>query len=498
MEKGILLQDLDSFKDLSWLETYDSNSDGLLEFEEVHKKKLSIPNNFTVFPIKNEASFAAYKKIIYSYNTTQSLSTTFELHGSSIKSLTSPTAENWIASNPSHLTTVKPVRSWKNFKLLDYELSSSYNSLLLKYDDEGEKNDYYFQVLLNENPDDICLQLGKSFYSLNEMSVNAEFEEWRGQLLTGLFVMFIKELDWIPAPYQSRLRDRFEARMLEARPEIYESGYGKRAKIIPDNLKESYEKFQNNEMPMRESPLTVAGVEEMHLKSWYAEHELSPREETKFLEAFQLIPAELTEVLLAQNIFEDLTIQVIEDDIMKLRKNTNPPAYHDIKGGKHFVIFRRSYITDYKAYRIADTLVHELGHVIQGGKEFIYPYYLKQKERLTGTFNPFVSPYFKTWMEFFADAVVAYFNGEVDLQPNTGYYSGPMSRSELREKMPELYLAFRLFFEGGRDGENKYFANNVVFTKRSLKIYESLIENSPDLLDPLTPLDAIITALGLI
>jgi len=202
-----------------------------------------------------------------------------------------------------------------------------------------------------------------------------------------------------------------------------------------------------------------------------------------------------------------IQIQIAEDDVMNI---LNPGAFAVGQGGyANLVRIKKSGITNpTPTVDLFNTIQHEFCHVINVNSE-IWVFNSKtvsqlfvEYERINRS-NPdldhlvAVSPYqIHDTTHFVVEAEVAYFKGEVDPQPSASPILGARSRSELRSKIPELYLALKLILEP----ESLYFKDGISFTSMSFEKYKKLLDSpfAAEALAPATTPNRIIELINLV
>ncbi|MBF0104954.1 MAG: hypothetical protein HQM16_06465 [Deltaproteobacteria bacterium] len=517
---GINLKHLTSQDTIALLAPLDVNKDNAVEFGEAKDHTLSLAHQSLSFAIKSELDFNLYKKLVYSEDHNASLFDPQKIRAVGALCSGADTAEQWVFGARKDSGSAKPLKEYKEFKLLDCKKNQTTDSyaLLVKYDCTDEKDDAYLIVNLEQDPVETTVSAGGMTYASQDPACCHEMlESFMAKLWASLFVMMVRPVTTIPEALRIAYRDYFEARMVQTRPRDSTA-----SPINPDGplhatqeLKARYKKSDRGATPFEREAYTLNGISREHTKQIQAERALTKDEARILSQAFKLLPAELVDVLAKKNLLENTQIEIVEDDIMDLlgtraiiyTKMADPRfcSETDTSCLDKTIKIRRSFLNRVTPHQLVRNLTHELGHVIEPvgdgyrfnlDKFFIPSYFDKLRTQLSMWYNPFVSPYFENKMEFFAESLLAFFEGEEDMAPEESAFGGPIDRSELRQKQPELYLAFRLFFEDTSDHQNTFYGNDVVFCNLAFEALTQAIHTDPKLLKPGAPISDLLWILG--
>jgi hypothetical protein len=191
-----------------------------------------------------------------------------------------------------------------------------------------------------------------------------------------------------------------------------------------------------------------------------------------------------------------IKIAVLDDDVMDAGRGAAAGAAYD--KFTHKMAIRRSSLIPDNSNNLQGQLKHEWGHAIfsatgelistvgtwieLGAKTvedsdvyFINNLFVETK-RAAATKPEFssVSLYsLDNARDFFTECVVAYINGEEDQSPYFDAVHGPKSRAELRQYLPEMYLALQLFLEP----ESRYFGDGEIFSQNSRETIRKMIDS---------------------
>lgn len=382
--------------------------------------------------------------------------------------------ERWQSGTESSL-----LARYGHFRFLDKISYEGHEALLIRYKDG--QDEYPFIIHVYDDLDEMQVQLEDDVFNLNHICLTPEGEDWRLELFTALFVMFSEDLNCFEAPAQDRYRDRFEAQMMDiqerARSQpVASTASHTRTVFDPIVITPRYQRMRKKTNPDREPALELAGLSTVYHKPWKSEQILPEEEIVDIHGAFSFLPVEMVEALEVQGRLPGLTIEILEDDIMDARMGDSL-AFHSWTD--NYIGFKRSYIQSATIYRVGATVIHEFAHALhpRGDDVFLADYQRSLATHIDYRYYPFVSPYArKDEWEFFAESVVAYFNGEMDYEPIQDRLRGPRDRNELRRKAPEIYLAILLYLEA----DSLYFADKEVFTSDSLITIRELMATYPE------------------
>lgn len=475
----IALTDLSHTNIYDRLTELDQNQDGSLEFSEVQAENLLTPSAVSSMEIESEADFVLYKKLVDSAKITQAyrrfLDTTEQQSLSGTEGLS---AEEWIADRGAEFMAYPPERVVyiSYIKLLDILPYSNGYQLLFAGSHKENGESFFFTVNLHDNPDDNKLQMGGLLLDLNKFFPDPTLDSWRQQLLKDLFVTLIYPLEQIPADFLATQRDRIEALMIQANPDmvnIYEPSSTDQDTPVTPEVTERVNKSEQGEMPQRQSLTRIINNQQISLPL-SSENELTDYEKKRLSWLWQQMPPELLENLVKNDIISEedgLALEVVETDILAGMGFRWAGALYDSNYNKIF--FSRSYLNNAQDTFLVRLVIHELVHSLDANlTDFFVPYFKQVRSQLSAEYNPTVDPYgLNSSGENFAENVVAYFVGETDPDPAVCFSCGPLSRDELRKKQPEMYLAIKLFFEKS----SPLFGDPIAFSKDTKLIYDKML-----------------------
>lgn len=496
---AIDLTDLQDPEILETLKTYDTDHNKEITLTELKGETVKTPISRQDLYIKNQDTFNIYHGLLKGNSNASRFFQTTTTETAEQSECVNYNTENWILSSFQKLIGKSYITAWSEFYLYDIQNENDNISLLMKHGKSGTDKDFYFTVSFNMNLETLQVEVENNVYDLNQQSNIRAIEKFRGRVLSALFVFFTNPVEDLSMPEQNRFRDHFELRMLQAREKMFDDvdDSEEDEENLSLELKERISQLEKGQFPSRIPYFFVKNSNgDTITLPWRGEKSLSQRLSQNFQKLLDSLPATLIDNLQSNGLFKDFKFEIIEDDLMDA-VHPNWRAYHS--SSKRLIAIRKSLLQPEEFIKTRRTLIHELGHRIhpRKGDDYIEELYKESKESLAKDFNFFLSPYASSSKyEFFAECVLAYFNGEKDPNPVASSYQGPKDLSELRVKQPELYIAIRLFFEKSHQLDGYFYGNYQVFSKDFKTILDELLNDSPVVLYPGLSIDEILSITG--
>ena len=497
--------DLSQIKGLALAEELslaDKNNDGSLSYSEIKDQGITelptplLENNFV---IHDELDWSVYAALVQSaVNTAYAVQ--LNPHNPTIENdlIAEDKVEGWISRNSQDLMSDTAVSSNTAcaFEIIDYKPMDTGYRLLMKYDDPNSiSGDYFLTVGLNDQVQLDDFELGGAVFLFSETVNNAQVAFLKAQLLKDLHVLLTDPLPEISIDFQKDQFEFLEAKMIEANPgmvTVYDKQPSSQGSLSDAKMQVRIEKSEKNLQPVR-TCLTGSALDTCYGFDCRSESVLNDAEKDLLSQTLDSLPAELIECLMRNdkvtNDSRSLSLEIMDDDLF-IAASGYPwaGAYYDSTSNKVYI--RRDQLTsDLEVF--SRLLIHEFAHaipVLQNTEAnfFIWNYWKdirKDMKEKPYEFNRCVTPYaLNSHGEMFAENTVAYFAGEEDQEPWYSPSHGPCSRSELREKEPEIYLAMRLFY----DEDSPIMGDLSCFGVDSKKVYDKILDSSwaDYLLDP--------------
>lgn len=474
------------------------DGDGTVIFAEAQGSVLTTVGGFSEIAIEDENDFAVYAELIQSHHNVRAFAR-FAGHASAPPI----TAEAWVSEKYDELNARPPLRLLKGepeLAVLDVKnIDGNYYLLLRRSEENNVEGSYYYTVRLpqKDNEDNpqctISMELGGENYSLSRALADKNLETVGYRTLLHLIGLLNAPIKGLPESVRLRQVDHAEAI-------LYQRGI---LNGIHDNestidgieqkkLMRRQTQSENGQMPLRKT-LTVSGGYELPL---LAEKPLSDAELTRVTEVLKTIPPQLYDVLNKNGMLPPLYFEIIEDDLMDFSyAGAIGVCNRDLK--KFFI--RRSALHGDQGV-LQEVTLHELAHGVfpisywdkklpkAGYNYFRYgtvfkdeasDYYLIQdcwetavKKAKASKDFPGISIYsLDSPMEFFAECSVAYLSGEEDKHPWNDSIHGSKSRAELRQKLPEMYIMLKLFY----DADSPYLGDKSIFLQDAKNTIAALV-----------------------
>lgn len=506
------------FSDLTWiddsaanpflqsLKNLDLNADEKLSFAEARGKALPLPESHATFVPHTEAEFERYRTHLLQSGTARYYSLKQNLSYRYGPDPTYDTPDSWYWERATLYENEPDLYKVGVLNLLDYRVTENgEREFLFRQNQTAGLGAMIFTVSAGAEPEQAQVRVYRAGFQLMMQHENAEVERLRVRILEGLFVYLSLAPDWMEDSVWEPLLDAVEGQMMLSKTGLIKNAGQPNGKPdqtkLPQNMAERFEKAERG-YPGTDVDLDLMELMETHLLATglrpdvVSEKTLTEVEKAKLVSALKLVPAVMFGIMDKRGIFSEksLVIEVREDDLFNL-KFDQARAYYDFKTGK--MVLKASYFRQTSVQRLAEALIHEFAHAMDEytyRDYFLSDYYSATKKRASAIFNPFVTPYAsKNAKEFFAESTLAYFNGETDEDPELILTRGRSDRAELRRKTPEMYLALTLYLEPGNpQNPNPYFANPVVFSKKTFSVLSTMAMEFREYLSPDMPLDQLV------
>lgn len=479
------------------LKKLDKNGDGKLTFNETEGQTLLTPTEESAITITNSANWASYNLIVHNHaNHRQFLRF---MDSQEIEARTKEegvTAEKWLADLTPEILTDFLTTGFANtaFILLDTQPFEDGYQLLVKHPNGFDRNKtLIFTVNLHHNPELNTLQIGKALFKLSDFMPDPRLEGWRKEFLKNLYSALIDSAYLFPDDFLTKQIELIEALAIHANPEMI-GLYENRRTSLTQNTGHSEPQIFTH------PPLIISSKGAVFSVPLSSEKPLTPEEYLCLQEIMYHIPQELSDILISQDVISQdaktLTLRVVSHETMQRMGFGWAIAAYYPDGTMSLI---HSSLRHKNNLSLTRTFNHELAHALSQGGSFrriqdfplVKNVFLSARQALSASYNPAVTPYaLNIPAEFFAESVTAYFVGETDKVPNSGPYAGPLSRGELRQKQPQLYVALRLFFEM----DSRVFGTSEIFSERSSSVIDRMF-SSPEIkrfvLSPDTPAQKI-------
>lgn len=474
------------------LEALDVNANGRVDYEtEALCQTLLTPNGLDEIVIIDEGSWQTYLALVYSAKNVSAFLPRGILERPQI------TAEEWLVAESESLRLTGPLKvlDGRRFELADLKLIAGEYHLLLQFYADLPEDRFSFTVRLPAAHSEIKnpvveLEFNGSVFSFTSLLEGRSTAGMAQALLKDLILLFCTEVPGMDDGFRLEQHDRFEATFYQLKRYIVPAPRG----FFPDPdtllaLRERVKLSENDLMP-GDGAVTVRSPQGPRRVPILSEKSLSDGEFEDLQKLLGSVPAALYGILDANGVMPVLRVEVIEDDLMDFYQDADTVAVYDKQAVKLYV--RRSSLKHGEPY-LQDLLTHELLHGVfpVSGWDKYFPgkavynrlrygswfgvedsdyYFLNElyekavQAGIVARIFPSVTIYsLDNVFEFFAECALAYLKGEMDANPWVQVTHGPLSRAELRDKLPEMYFALKLFFEPG----SPYYGNHEVFSQAS-------------------------------
>ncbi len=481
---------------LSDLTACDQNHDDILDFKEVQGAELMTPGESLVMSINTQEDFNVYTTLTYNWCSTTKIAQKF---GAATSYQHEIVTESWLETR-SEIFVNNDKTSPIFFECVDtMKIQDSYYLLIRAPYDCAEEN-FYFTLRLPieasaSSSTSVTVEFAGQVFDVQSSlsSQNTKFAIAYFKLI-GQFLNM--PVDGIPSFVTQREARKFEALTYQASLMPSSSPAGDTQTTDDTKALASYDSFMNDEWP-EQGYATVSGIDGFYTLPIVSDKALSPSESKMLALSLQAMPKNLIEVIARNGTLARIEIGILDDDVLSAGHGSTTGAVYDKRF--HTLMIRRSNLAPNKSNELQNLFKHEFGHAIfsltgelfsmaimwasLGGTRiiedsnnyFINDIFLETQEMAaTDAEFPSVSIYsLDNCMEFFTECVVAYTNGEEDKSPFADGMYGPRSRAELREYLPEMYVALRLFMEP----ESRYFGNAEIFSQDSRVIIQKMIDS---------------------
>lgn len=482
MPAPIALSDITGSPAQEVLEPLDADHDGRLEFNELLGQNLLTPSLASSVAIEKESDFLLYKRLVESAKATSGLWKFLDSYEEdAFRGREGRPAEEWVADE-GHALLENPRLGapWQsNSDLLDIAPFEDGFELLFESGRTQNHDRFFFTVNLNRDPCENSVLVGDLLFQLDEFLPAPALEDFRKQLLKDLYVTLTVPLTGLPNNFRHEQRDRIEALMIQANPDlisVYKQKDTAENTTPSPELKKRVAQSLTNVMPLRK-PLCALGPNACLPVPLRSETPLSAAERSRLEAGWAGIPDALIKTAVMNGVISNeaasLSLEVVEKDILKgMGFNWAGALYHP---SLNKIFLSRSYLNNARETYLARLLIHELAHSLNSRiPNFFDAYFLDVRAQLNEKANPAVTPYaLNAASENFAENVVAYFVGEEDNNPGVCATCGPVSRAELRQKQPEMYVAIKLFF----DESSPVFGEPSVFSHESKRVIDRLLDD---------------------
>lgn len=491
-ERAYLVRVMDS------LDALDKNRDGFVNFDEAKGHALILPDSFDFIDIADEKDFDHYQKILISHHNTGKIifNETLSFAGSAVqvdRPFGSP--ESWYHLKWKEIEERGHFSRYAEFWLLDFFAQEGVWHFLFRCDKEGDEDDSFFVLSVPEDLDQMEIQFSQTRHNLNDKPNHESLKDLIKNFLGKAFSLFTTNFTWLEKDRREKLADRLEALTLA----MEENAQKPALKAMPD--KSTLPRELAERLDMIENHRDRLFCRLIHYKTssgqsypiWLSFEKALGQDEIEKAKFFlKSLPEYLIKALSNKGLLSEkkkLELEIRENDLFNFKFDT-AAAFHTAPG---LVVFRKSVFKGLSQNFLRSIFIHELGHALflVASREDWKKYYRQVKGRTDRKLNFFPSIYgSRDAIEFFAESVVAYVNGEEDPSPYSIPVYGRRDRRELREKTPELYLALRLYLEPD-DGQNSFFADSSLFTLSALEALSRVAQERPDLLAPSASVDML-------
>lgn len=492
---------------LSDLQALDANHDHRLTFKEAQGAQLTTPGESHPFDIYSEKDWRTYTKIISSWCHTTRAAQRFG-RVQSYANGHEVSAETWLVARETLLNEVSTDRdsgiTTKGFFVEDTLDAPEGHYLLVRFQYDCEEEDFYLTLKLPKKsdpsvPTTATLELGGQVYSVAELLVNSgEAGNPYTAYMKLLGRMLNEPVAGIPDDVRLLEARKFEALVYQASLKPTEKTQSTAETVSKKDLsplKERFDQYKSGQWS-EQGFVNVMDAGSVYTLPVVAERSLSETEHKTLAYALEAMPDSLMGVLAIDGTLQSITIGVVNDDVMDAAKSSTVGAEYDKY--THQLTIRRSALADTDSAMLIGQLKHEFGHAIfsatgeyfsttlqqigQGAKiveesddYFIQDFYRETQERAaTSPVLPTVSLYsLNVAADFFTECVVAYLNGEEDVEPYDDPAHGPKTRAELREYQPEFYVALMLFLEPA----SSYYGDKEIFKQESRLVINKILND---------------------
>lgn len=522
------------------LNDLDLDGDRLVTDEEAGGTILAAPLSGDTIEISTPQDLEFYDKLLHSaVNARPFARFASSVHGA--KQLASPTAENW-AITDNEASPDEHGLYCGNLNMLDVRCSDKATELLFRRDDE-EMGALYFSVMI---PDDlgkgavtpITIEFNGARMLLKDLekSGDTDFLQLKRDVLGTLLAILPDKrwADYFPDGFSAKTAEYLEALSFQSStlpPPTSHQAESATKKPDSDTIKRVY----SNQNPVI-ATTKIAGLAANYpvgIRHDNARAPLTDLELARTRDILNLLSKNQVGVLAKHGTMNNFTVEIVDDDVMDAAEG--PQFAGKYCNWLHKVLIRRSTLSDnaYTDPTLRSLFTHELGHGLfpndfdSSIKELPLTEFSSQMvmDKLTGAkYNitesrpeyfltdyladltlkakvakrlPSIDIYsLKNVAEFLAQCSVAYLTGEANDASYLSSDHGVLSRAELREKLPEMYLAFKLFYEP----DSPYFGDLDLFSKKSKTIYDTILtsDHATPYLDKNTPVADLVDAYNVI
>ncbi len=478
---------IDPFQDpeaLKQQQNLDTDHNGRLHLNEAQGHVLWAPNGETGVMIRSGEELALFQAMTRSR---QYFRSTLGLAESGLTNFgrnnPKTTTEEWLSQMAARgqlhqraVKTIPPPNSQLGAReILDIKPCGEGYQLLLKFDSPIKEQIIFATLELRYSRGDMIVECAGFPLNLNVYYENSHLQELQHIILIEIFELLKTPISGIPESLRQAYCDRLEARE-------FQNNY--------KNQKNDNEKPTSQQNPfydqLNRSGWSLNAVVDLGIKTdepfiteILSKGFLTQSETETLGKAIKSVPRYLYKTLAASfdgEKLEALDFCVLEDKHMAYNSEKEVSGYYS-KGSVY--ICRSMLHQDPSTIQkmLTELLVHELGHALLVPTReyapdalFIAEYRKEIENRSDYSRFLGVSLYqMRNDDEFLAEAILAYVTGETD--DFHEQWLGALSRSELRQKQPEMYIALKLFLESDSRG------NCCFFFKKNLKILEEMAKN---------------------
>jgi len=355
----------------------------------------------------------------------------------------------------------------RDFKIIEDDLY-----LLLKTD--SDKNPFVVRVPLTEKKKTLTLEQNGTVYHLRRHSRIYK------PVVRDIMYLFSTDISGLDDQIRDKTRSHFEFLYYKAPskfswPSWMTNCANTSTTTVQNTDKSRFDQVIHNENPVvlqADIHAALQGVVQIPIRLPSDDQPLSPDESTQLVKSLQSISKNFWGVIANQDFFNQLNVEIISDDLFDsmIDESLVGVNYWPAK-----IVIRRSLITRGEIKYLRSLFIHEFGHSLfpKPRMHLNGATYRKTKRKLKRWKDPYfsaVSLYAMTspW-EFICENVTAYFTDDSqDIAPIDPHF-GSMTRTELREKHPDLYLAIQLFFapDSGFYGTHSVFSRKTKYTQPS-------------------------------
>ena len=527
------------------LQKLDADGNHKLTDDEAYGAVLATPLTGNTVKINTAQDLKLYDRLLHSAVNARPYAR-FAATARGAKASTEPVAEDWAIENEELYPENHGAALYDHLQMIDVRSSDKATQILFRNENSTDDT-FYFSVNIPDNLNagpttPMTIEFNGNHMQLKELEKSSDprFLKLEHDLLeTLLAILYDKNFAaYFPNGFSKNTSESLEALLFQSRALPPDINSTDTARSPNSDLLISEKRVYSNQNPIV-SVVKLAGVDEDYpigLRGGTPKAPLTDKEILRTQQLLKQIPKNLLGVLaINDDTMKDFSIEIVEDNVMDVAVEPGIPG--KCCNWLHKFLLRRSILSETSLYtdsKMRQLMTHELGHSLfpnsfdssipmaehpqsevllltlnymltgttpnnsaSQPKYFLNDYFADlTKQALVDRRLPSLGIYsLENLSEFIAECTAAYFKGETD-EETYSMTNGTLSRAELRDKLPEMYLAMTLLFEE----DSPYFGSLDLFSKKSKAIYDAILtsDQAAHCLDKNTPVTELASTYDLV